>query len=51
MFDPPDYGANFIRALGKYSASPILGWVVLDQVGFARLIDYLGGFTPWGASL
>lgn len=45
IFDPPDFGANFIRALGDYSAAPIMGWVVLDQAGFARLIDYLGGFT------
>ena len=45
IFDPPDYGADFIGALGDYSTAPIMGWVVLDQAGFARLIDYLGGFT------
>ena len=44
IFAPPDYGASFINALGEYSTSPIIGWVVLDQAGFARLIDYLGGF-------
>ena len=45
IFDPPDFGAAFISALASYTSHPILGWVVLDQVGFARLVDYLGGFS------
>jgi len=45
IFDPPDFGAAFISAIASYTSHPILGWAVLDQVGFARVVDYLGGFS------
>jgi len=45
LFDPPDYGAGFIAGMSAFTQFPIQGFVVLDRIGFARLIDYLGGFT------
>jgi hypothetical protein len=44
LFKPPDYGARFISSMSTFTEYPIQGFVVLDRIGFARLIDYLGGF-------
>lgn len=40
---PPEYGASFIHDLSAYAPSPIRGFAVLDEHGFAVLVDYLGG--------
>jgi energy-converting hydrogenase Eha subunit A len=45
LFEPPDFGASLISSLSTFTEFPIQGFVVLDQIGFAALIDYLGGFT------
>lgn len=45
LFKPPDYGAQFIASMAVFTPYPIAGFIVLDRVGFAGLIDYLGGFT------
>jgi hypothetical protein len=45
LFEPPDYGAQFIASMTAFTPYPIAGFIVLDRVGFAGLIDYLGGFT------
>ena len=43
LFEPPDFGANFLAAITPYAPYPIQGFVVLDEEGFAELIDYVGG--------
>ena len=43
LWEPPDYGASFIAALANYAPGPIQGFAVLDEEGFAALIDYMGG--------
>ena len=40
---PPEYGAPFIHNLGAHAPSPIQGLAVLDEQGFAVLLDYFGG--------
>ncbi|MEJ2011884.1 MAG: hypothetical protein P8X64_06615 [Anaerolineales bacterium] len=45
LFEPPDFGASLISSLSSFSDYPIQGFIVLDRIGFAALIDYLGGFT------
>jgi len=45
LFEPPDYGAQFIASLAVFTPNPIQGFVVLDRIGFASVVDYLGGFT------
>ncbi|MDF1499519.1 MAG: hypothetical protein P1P76_03510 [Anaerolineales bacterium] len=43
LFEPPDYGASFLTSLAELAPYPIHGFVVLDEEGFAVLIDYVGG--------
>jgi hypothetical protein len=43
LWDPPEFGAGFIRQLGDFAPSPIRGFVALDEHGFAVLLDYFGG--------
>jgi hypothetical protein len=43
LWDPPDYGASLINQIGAYAPSPIRGFAVLDEHGFAVLLDYFGG--------
>jgi hypothetical protein len=45
LWEAPDYGADFITAMGHFSPNPIFGIAVLDEEGFSALIDYLGGFS------
>ena len=45
LWEAPDYGADFITAMGHFSPNPIFGITVLDEEGFSALIDYLGGFS------
>ena len=45
LFEPPDYGAQFIASLAAFTPNPIQGFVVLDRIGFASVVDYLGGFS------
>jgi hypothetical protein len=45
LFEPPDFGASFLTSIAKYAPHPIQGFVVLDEEGFADLIDYIGGVT------
>ena len=44
LFEPPDFGARLISNMSAFTPYPIQGFVVLDRIGFAHLIDYLGGF-------
>jgi hypothetical protein len=43
LWEPPEYGARFINQLGTFAPSPLRGYVVLDEHGFAVLLDYFGG--------
>ncbi|MGD2162073.1 MAG: hypothetical protein PVH60_06310 [Anaerolineales bacterium] len=45
LFEPPDFGAGFLTSLSRYAPHPIQGFVVLDEEGFADVIDYVGGVT------
>ena len=45
LWDPPDYGADFIAAMDAFSPHPIAGIAVLDEEGYSALIDYLGGYS------
>ncbi len=45
LWEAPDYGADFITAMDRFSPHPIFGIAVLDEEGFSALIDYLGGFS------
>ncbi|MGD8633974.1 MAG: hypothetical protein PVF85_10415 [Anaerolineales bacterium] len=45
LFEPPDYGADFLTSLASVAPYPVQGFIVLDEEGFARLIDYVGGVT------
>lgn len=45
LFEPPDFGAGFLTALTTLAPHPIHGFIVLDEEGFAALIDYIGGVT------
>jgi hypothetical protein len=45
LFEPPDYGAEFLTSLAAVAPYPIQGFIVLDEEGFAKLIDYVGGVT------
>ena len=43
LWIPPEYGASFIHSLSALAPSPIQGLAVLDEQGFAVLLDYFGG--------
>lgn len=43
LWIPPEYGAGFIHSLSAFAPSPIQGLAVLDEQGFAVLLDYFGG--------
>jgi hypothetical protein len=45
LFEPPDFGAGLLTSLAEYAPHPIQGFIVLDEEGFAKLIDYIGGVT------
>lgn len=45
LFEPPDFGANFLSSIAAFAPYPIQGFIVLDEEGFADLIDYIGGVT------
>jgi anionic cell wall polymer biosynthesis LytR-Cps2A-Psr (LCP) family protein len=45
LFEPPDFGANFLTSVATFAPYPIQGFIVLDEEGFAELIDYIGGVT------
>jgi hypothetical protein len=45
LWEPPEYGARFINQLSAYAPSPLRGYAVLDEHGFAVLLDYFGGIN------
>lgn len=51
LFEPPEYGAGLLTSLSYYAPYPIQGFIVLDEQGFADLIDYIGGANLDGQDL
>jgi hypothetical protein len=54
LFDlwiPPSYGAGFIQRVSDLTGSPIRGFAVLDEHGFAVLLDFFGGVELDGQAM